>query len=340
MFRRVTLLLLTNFAIMIVLSAVVELLVQIPAVEDALSDGEFDTEIIYFLVVAAIFGFGGSFISLAMSKSIAKWTTGAQVIVHPQDQGQAWLLNVVAAHARNAGIAMPEVAVYASDDVNAFATGMTRNSSLVAVSTGLLQAMPADEIEAVLGHEIAHVANGDMVTLTLVQGVLNTFVIFLSRAVGLVIDRAVLRQRRGFGLGYYLTVFVLQLVLGMLATMVVMAFSRWREYRADAGGARLAGPHKMVSALYRLQSIHQPAHLPAAMRAFGIRGGGVFALFRSHPPLEKRIARLSQPQPPAPHAPPGMPYPQQPPYAQQPQQPQAPYPRHPQQPPPPGYRGY
>jgi len=328
MFRRVTLLLLTNLAIMLVLSVVVELLVQIPAVEDALSDGEFDTEIIYFLVVAAIFGFGGSFLSLAMSKSIAKWTTGAHVIVHPQDQGQAWLMNVVAAHARNAGIRMPEVAIYESDDVNAFATGMTRNASLVAVSTGLLQAMPADEIEAVLGHEIAHVSNGDMVTLALVQGVLNTFVIFLSRAVGLVIDRAVLRQRRGFGLGYYATVFVLQLVLGVLATMVVMAFSRWREYRADAGGAHLAGQGKMVAALYRLQSIHQPARLPAAMRAFGIRGGGVLALFRSHPPLEKRIARLAQPQPPAPYAP----YPPQAPPMQYPQQ-------CPQQPPP-GYRGY
>ena len=295
MFRRITLLVLTNFAIMIVLSIAVELLTQIPAVEDALSDGEFDTEIVYFLVVAAVFGFGGSFISLAMSKSIAKWTTGARVITHPQDQGQYWLMNVVAAHARTAGIGMPEVAIYPSDDVNAFATGMTRNSSLVAVSTGLLQSMAPDEIEAVLGHEIAHVANGDMVTLALIQGVLNTFVIFLSRAIGLVIDRAVLRQRRGMGLGYYLTVFVLQIVLGILATMLVMAFSRWREYRADAGGARLAGPQKMVAALARLQGIHSPAHLPAAMRAFGIRGGGVMALFRSHPPLEKRIERLMRP---------------------------------------------
>jgi heat shock protein HtpX len=297
MIRRVTLLVLTNFAIMIVLSVAVELLVQIPAVEDALSDGEFDTEIVYFLVVAAIFGFGGSFLSLALSKRIAKWTTGARVIVQPQDQGQYWLMNIVATHARNAGIAMPEVAIYPSDDVNAFATGMTRNSSLVAVSSGLLQSMAPEEIEAVLGHEIAHVANGDMVTLALLQGVLNTFVIFLSRAIGLVVDRVVLRQRRGTGLGYWVTVFVLQTVLGVLATLLVMAFSRWREYRADAGGARLAGPQKMVAALARLQSIHQPAHLPAAMRAFGIRGGGVLALFRSHPPLEKRIERLVRPTP-------------------------------------------
>jgi heat shock protein HtpX len=295
MLRRVTLLVLTNFAIMIVLSIAVELLVQIPAVEDALSDGEFDTEIIYFLVVAAVFGFGGSFLSLALSKNIAKWTTGAHVIRQPQDQGQYWLMNVVAAHARNAGIGMPEVAIYPSDDVNAFATGMTKHSSLVAVSTGLLQSLAPEEIEAVLGHEIAHVANGDMVTLALLQGVLNTFVIFLSRVIGLAVDRVVLRQRRGTGIGYYLTVFVLQTVLGILATMLVMAFSRWREYRADAGGARLAGPQKMVAALARLQSIQQPAHLPAAMRAFGIRGGGVLALFRSHPPLEKRIERLMRP---------------------------------------------
>jgi heat shock protein HtpX len=305
MFRRITLLVLTNFAIMLVLSLALEAVTQIPAVEEALSDGEFDTEIIYWLVAATVFGFGGSFISLAMSKSIAKWTTGAQVITHPQDQGQMWLMNVVASHARNAGIGMPEVAIYPSDDVNAFATGMSRNKSLVAVSSGLLQSMPAEEIEAVLGHEIAHVANGDMVTLTLLQGVLNTFVIFLSRVIGIAVDRVVLRQRRGTGLGYYLTVFVLQIVLGILATMIVMAFSRWREYRADAGGARLAGPQKMVGALQRLQSITAPAHLPAAMRAFGIRGGGVMALFRSHPPLEKRIQRLMQtPRPPM-QAPPG-----------------------------------
>jgi heat shock protein HtpX len=296
MFGRVSLFVLTNLAILLVFGIALELLTQIPAVEDALAqDGEFDTEVIYFLVVAVIFGFGGSFLSLAMSKRIAKWTTGAKVVVQPQDQGQWWLMNVVATHARNAGIAMPEVAIYPSDDVNAFATGMTRNRSLVAVSTGLLQAMAPEEIEAVLGHEIAHVANGDMVTLTLLQGVLNTFVIFLSRVIGLVVDKAVLRQRRGTGLGYYATVFVLQSVLGILATIVVMAFSRWREYRADAGGARLAGPHKMVGALQRLRSIDRPAHLPSAMRAFGIRGGGLIALFRSHPPLEKRLERLMRP---------------------------------------------
>lgn len=297
MFRRVTLFVLTNLAIMAVLSLVLELLTQIPAVEDALSDGEFDTELLFWLVPAAVFGFGGSLISLAMSKSIAKWSTGAQVIRQPQDPMQWWLMNVVGTHARNAGITMPEVAVYASDDVNAFATGMTRNSSLVAVSTGLLGSMPPEEIEAVLGHEIAHVANGDMVTLALLQGVLNTFVIFTSRAVGLLVDKVVFRQRRGFGIGYWVTVFVLQTVLGILATILVMAFSRWREYRADAGGARLAGPQKMAAALQRLLYVDRPAHLPQQMRAFGIRGGGVLGLFRSHPPLEKRIARLVQPAP-------------------------------------------
>lgn len=294
MFKRVVLLVLTNFAVMIVLSLALEALTQIPAVEDALSDGEFDTELLYWLVAACVFGFGGAFVSLAMSKSVAKWSTGAHVITQPQSEGQAWLLNVVAHHARNAGIGMPEVAIYPSDDVNAFATGMFRNSALVAVSEGLLQSMPADEIEAVLCHEITHVANGDMITLTLLQGVLNTFVIFLSRAIGLAIDKLVFRIRRGWGPGYYFSVFVLQTLLGVLATLVVMWFSRRREYRADEGGARLAGTHKMVNALARLRSISSPAHMPAQLRAFGIRGGGVLALFRSHPPLEKRIEHLMQ----------------------------------------------
>jgi heat shock protein HtpX len=293
MFKRVTLLVLTNFAVMIVLSAALEALTQIPAVEQALSDGDFDTELYFWLAAAVVFGFGGSFVSLALSKTIAKASTGAQVITHPRNQWEGWLLSVVARHAQHSGIAMPEVAIYPSDDVNAFATGMFRNRALVAVSHGLLQAMPPEEIEAVLGHEIAHVANGDMVTLSLLQGVLNTFVIFLSRAIGLVIDKVVFRQRRGWGPGYYLTVFVLQLVLGVLATMIVMAFSRRREYRADAGGARLAGPQRMMSALARLRAVSGPATLPAQMRAFGIRGGGVLALFRSHPPLEKRIERLA-----------------------------------------------
>lgn len=293
MFKRVALLVLTNFAVMIILSVALEALTQIPAVEAALSDGQFDTELYFWLAAAAFFGFGGAFISLALSKTIAKMSTGAQVITQPRSEGEAWLLGVVGRHAQNAGIGMPQVAVYPSDDVNAFATGMFRNKSLVAVSQGLLQSMAPDEIEAVLGHEIAHVANGDMVTLTLIQGVLNTFVIFLSRVIGLLVDKVVFRQRRGWGIGYYVTVFVLQLVLGVLATIIVMAFSRWREYRADAGGARLAGPQKMMAALARLRSITAPAHLPAQMRALGIRGGGVMALFRSHPPLEKRIERLA-----------------------------------------------
>ena len=292
MLKRVGLLVLTNFAVMIILSAALEALTQIPAVEDALSDGQFDTELYFWLAAAAFFGFGGAFVSLALSKTIARMSTGAQVIVQPRSEGEAWLLGVVARHAQGAGIGMPEVAIYPSDDVNAFATGMFRNKALVAVSQGLLQSMAPDEIEAVLGHEIAHVANGDMVTLTLIQGVLNTFVIFLSRVIGLVVDKVVFRQRRGWGIGYYATVFVLQLVLGVLATIIVMAFSRWREYRADAGGARLAGPQKMMAALARLRTITAPTHLPSQMRAFGIRGGGVLALFRSHPPLEKRLERL------------------------------------------------
>jgi heat shock protein HtpX len=297
MFRRVTLFVLTNLAIMAVLSLVLELLTQIPAVEEALSDGEFDSEILYWLVPAAVFGMGGSFLSLAMSKRIAKWSTGARVIQQPQNQMESWLLNVVAMHARNAGIGMPEVAIFPSPDPNAFATGMTRNRSLVAVSAGLMQVMAPEEVEAVLGHEIAHVANGDMVTLALLQGVLNTFVIFVSRAVGHLVDVVVFRQRRGRGIGYWLSVLVLQTALGILATLVVMAFSRWREYRADAGGARLAGAPRMAAALQRLRLNETRSELPQAMRAFGIHGGGVMALFSSHPPLEKRIARLMPPAP-------------------------------------------
>ena len=329
MFRRLGLFLLTNLAIMTVLSMVLLLITQIPEVEAALSDGEFDTELLYWLIPAAVFGFGGSMLSLFLSKSIAKWSTGAQVITHPQNQMEAWLLNVVAAHARNAGIGMPEVAIFPSADPNAFATGATKNSSLVAVSAGLMQTMAPDEVEAVLGHEIAHVANGDMVTLALLQGVLNTFVIFVSRAVGILIDTVVFRQRRGRGIGYWFSVFVLQTILGILATMVVMAFSRSREYRADAGGARLAGAHKMAAALQRLRLNETRSELPAGMRAFGIHGGGLLALFASHPPLEKRIARLAPPAPPAgygaPYAQPG--YPPQGPYGAPPNEygPQPPY---------------
>ena len=221
--------------------------------------------------------------------------TGAQVIVQPQNKTQQWLLATVKRQAEQAGIAMPEVAIYNSPDINAFATGMRRNSALVAVTSGLINNMKMDEAEAVLGHEISHVANGDMVTLALIQGVVNTFVIFFSRIVGHVVDRVVFKTERGYGPAYYITSILAQIVFGILASAIVMYFSRLREFRADAGGASLAGRDKMIAALLRLQSIHEPSHLPDQMVAFGINGGlaeGMRKLFMSHPPLSQRIAAL------------------------------------------------
>jgi heat shock protein HtpX len=248
------------------------------------------------LVFAALFGFGGALISLALSKWMAKRAMGVQVIGQPADAEQAWLLNTVAQLAQQAGIAMPEVGIFASPQPNAFATGARRDAALVAVSNGLLRGMGRSEIEAVLGHEITHVANGDMVTLTLIQGVVNTFVIFLSRIVGSIVDRSLSRdgERSGGGIGYFVTVMVTQLVLGLFASMIVMWFSRWREFRADAGGARLAGRENMISALQRLQAVHDSG-LPANMVAAGISGGvatGLQKLFMSHPPIPERIAAL------------------------------------------------
>ena len=246
------------------------------------------------LIIAAVFGFGGSFISLALSKTMAKWSTGAKPITRPSNPTEEWLVSTVARQAKAAGIGMPEVAIYGASDMNAFATGMRKDASLVAVSQGLLQGMSQDEVEAVLAHEISHVANGDMVTLSLIQGVLNTFVIFLSRVIGGIVDSALSRgsDRRRVGIGYYLVVFVLEVLFGFLASIVVMAFSRWREYRADLGAARLAGPEKMIAALQALKRSHPP-ELPANMKAFGILGaGGIAGLLRSHPPLDARIARL------------------------------------------------
>ena len=246
------------------------------------------------LVFAAVFGFGGAFISLAISKWTAKRFTGARVIEQPSTDTEAWLLETVRRQAELAGIGMPEVAIFPSDSPNAFATGMSRNAALVAVSTGLLAHMDRDEVEAVLAHEVSHVTNGDMVTLTLIQGVVNTFVIFLSRVIGQMVDRTVFKVERGHGPGYWVTVIVAELVLGILASMIVMAFSRWREFRADAGGAQLAGRQKMISGLQRLaQTAGQP--LPDQMAAFGISGGlgdGIKKLFMSHPPLAERVARL------------------------------------------------
>ncbi len=249
------------------------------------------------LFMAAILGMGGSFISLAMSKWIAKRTTGAQVITEPRNDSERWLLDTVRSESQKAGIGIPEVAVYDAPDMNAFATGMSRNHALVAVSTGLLQSMDRNQVQAVLGHEITHVANGDMVTMGLIQGVLNTFVIFLARVIGTVVDNALSGSRdgenRGGGFFYFIIVMVLQVALGFLASIVVMWFSRWREFRADAGGARLGGRDNMISALQRLAGNQGEAALPKAIQAFGISGdSAVSRLFMSHPPLEERIAAL------------------------------------------------
>ncbi|HWR88098.1 MAG TPA: protease HtpX, partial [Acidiferrobacterales bacterium] len=246
------------------------------------------------LVFAAVFGMGGAFLSLAMSKWTAKRFTGAQVIEQPANESERWLLETVQRQARAAGIGMPEVAVYDAPEVNAFATGMRRDRALVAVSTGLLSAMSRGEAEAVLAHEVSHVANGDMVTLALIQGVVNTFVIFLSRVVGHFVDRVVFKNERGHGPAFWITSIVAELVLGILASIIVMWFSRQREFRADAGGARLATREKMIGALRRLAAAH-PAPLPDQLAAFGIAGGvahGLRRLFMTHPPIEERIAVL------------------------------------------------
>jgi heat shock protein HtpX len=247
------------------------------------------------VVMAGIVGFGGSLISLLASKWIAKWSTGARVITQPRTSDEAWLLQTVQQLAERARIATPEVAIYDSPELNAFATGATRNSSLVAVSSGLLSRMNRSEVEAVIGHELSHVANGDMVTLTLLQGVLNTFVFFFSHVLGRLIDGALRGERdedrRGGGIGQFFATMVAQMVLGLLATLIIAAFSRYREYRADSGGANLAGRAKMIAALRRLGAEQQTA-LPQSMAAFGINGGGLIGLLRSHPPIEQRIAAL------------------------------------------------
>jgi heat shock protein HtpX len=289
MLTRLVLFLLTNLAVMIVFGAIMFALDYFGFLPKE-SGGWLPT-----LIFAVLFGFGGSFISLALSKTIAKWSTGAQIIEQPRSDAEAWLLQTVHAQAQAAGIGRPDVAIYPGPEMNAFATGMWRNSALVAVSQGLLHGMNRDEIEAVLAHEVSHVANGDMVTLALLQGVLNTFVIAASRIIGRIVDETVFKSRRGTGPGYFLTVIALEILFGILATIIVMAFSRYREYRADAGSARLVGAPKMIAALQRLRQSQDETSLPASMRAFGIRGGGgLFGLFRSHPPLEARIARLSR----------------------------------------------
>ena len=289
--KRIFLFIITNLAILLVLSITLRIL-GVDRILDAEGSGiDFNS----LLIVAGVIGFGGSLISLAMSKWSAKQMTGAVVIEQPSDPTERWLIDTVRRQAEIVGIGMPEVAIYDAPDVNAFATGMNRNSALVAVSTGLLQNMRKDEIEGVLAHEMSHVANGDMVTLALIQGVVNTFVIFLSRVIGHFVDRVVFKTERDHGPAFWITTIVAQLVLGILASMIVMWFSRQREFRADAGGAQLAGRDKMIAALERLKQRHEPSQLPDRMAAFGISGGGgsgLKDLFMSHPPLEVRIAAL------------------------------------------------
>lgn len=291
--KRIFLFLATNLAIIVVLSITLRLL----GFERILDEQGAGLDYNSLLLFAAVIGFGGSFISLAMSKWTAKRFTDARTIEMPRDAQEHWLVSTVKRQAKAAGIGMPEVAIYPAQDVNAFATGMSKNNALVAVSSGLLNSMSQDEAEAVLAHEISHVANGDMVTLALIQGVVNTFVIFLSRVIGHTIDRAVFKTEHGHGPAFWITAIIAEIVLGILASIIVMWFSRQREFRADAGGASLAGRDKMIAALQRLQSTVKQPHLPDQLAAFGISGGissGIKSLFMSHPPLEDRIAALRE----------------------------------------------
>jgi heat shock protein HtpX len=291
--KRVFLFLLTNLAIMLVLGVVISVF----GLGQVLDEQGIDLDLQALLVLSAVVGMTGSVVSLAMSKSMAKRMTNAQVIEVAHTEQEEWLFKTVQRQAQAAGIGMPEVAIYDAPDMNAFATGMFRNSALVAVSTGLLAAMKRDEVEAVLAHEVSHVANGDMITLALIQGVVNTFVFFLSRVVGHVVDRVVFKTERGHGPAYWITAIIAQVVLGILASAIVMWFSRQREFRADAGGANIAGRQKMVGALKRLQQSANQPHLPEQLEAFGISGGmgvGIKRLFMSHPPLEERIEVLQR----------------------------------------------
>jgi heat shock protein HtpX len=290
--KRIALFVLTNLAIMVVL--VVSLTVISAVFGINFNMGGRTLNVGSLAIFSLVVGFAGAFVSLLMSKPMAKWTTGAQVITQPSNAMESWLLESVRRHADKAGIKMPEVALYEGEP-NAFATGAFKNSALVAVSTGLLQSMSKEEVEAVLGHEIAHVANGDMVTMTLLQGVMNTFVVFLSRVIGYVVDRIVLRNESDApGIGYYLTTIVLDIALGFLAAIIVAWFSRQREFRADAGAVQLMGSNRpMINALARLGGL-EPGELPQQVKSFGINGGpsGMMALFSSHPPIEQRIAAL------------------------------------------------
>jgi heat shock protein HtpX len=291
--KRIVLFLGCNFAIIVVLSISLRLL----GFDGFLAEQGVDLNMSSLLLFAAVFGMGGSFMSLALSKWTARRFTGARVIEHPASHQERWLIETVQRQARQAGIGMPEVAIYPGREINAFATGASRNNALVAVSAGLLNAMSQDEAEAVLAHEISHVANGDMVTLALIQGVINTFVIFLSRVIGHVVDRVVFKTERGHGPAFWITSIIAELLLAVLATIIVMWFSRQREFRADSGSAALAGRQKMIAALQCLQRHSSQQPLPDQLAAFGISGsigGGMKRLFMSHPSLEERIAALRQ----------------------------------------------
>ena len=283
---RILLFLATNIAVMIVISILFNLL----GLGGYVTSQGMNLESL--LIMSAVIGMTGSIISLAMSKTMAKTSMGVVVIDQPQNQTERWIYDVVAKQAQQAGIGMPEVGIFQAPMPNAFATGMSRNSSLVAVSSGLLQTMTPDEVEAVIGHEISHVANGDMVTMALLQGVLNTFVYFFATIIGQMVDRATSNNERGYGMGYYMAQMIAQIALGFLASLIVCWFSRQREFRADAGGADLAGRQKMIGALRALQRSHDTQELPGQFAAFGINGGGIQKLFMTHPPLEERIAAL------------------------------------------------
>ncbi|MEK9919608.1 MAG: protease HtpX [Luminiphilus sp.] len=290
---RILLFMATNIAVLVLVSVVFNLL----GLEGILAANGVDLNLTSLLVFCALFGFTGSFASLLLSKFMAKRGTGTYVIETPKNRDEQWLVDTVASLAQDAGIGMPEVGIFPSDAANAFATGWNRNDALVAVSSGLMRRFDKDEVRAVLAHEIGHVANGDMITLTLIQGVVNTFVMFFARIIGHTVDRVVFKTERGYGLGYYAVTIVAEIVLGILASMIVMWFSRYREYRADAAGAQLAGSNSMIAALQRLK-VEQglPDDLPGELTAFGIRPGGrtgLAALFSSHPPLDDRILALS-----------------------------------------------
>jgi heat shock protein HtpX len=287
--KRIFLFLVTNLAVMVVIGVIFNLL----GLHSSLAANGVNLDLKKLLVMSAIIGSTGSIISLFMSKWSAKRGMGVVVIEHPQNQTEQWLMNIVARQAQMAGIGMPEVGIFESPEPNAFATGASRDNALVAVSTGLLHAMSADEVEAVVGHEISHVANGDMITMALMQGVVNTFVYFFATVIGHFVDKVILKnEESGYGWAYYVTQMVAQIALGILASMLTMWFSRYREFRADAGGANLAGREKMIAALQALQRGQEPEALPGQLAAFGISGGGSMKLFMTHPPLEERIAAL------------------------------------------------